>query len=149
VAAAAGEHAIGFGMEGMTAQQIQFAESDPGICAADWCSLFDTWTGRVPLEVQTYTASNPNGVGKTGALAPLLSYVVTDAHAQVLELYPQEWLVADDRDWPTKTTSDYAKYHTAYAEALAHAASEVGGQPHAVVVLPPHPLPPCKGTTCM
>jgi hypothetical protein len=149
VAAEAASHGIGFGMEGMTAKQIQNARSDPRRCVADWCSLFDTWAGRVPLEVQTYTASDPSGAGKTGALAPLLSYSVMDAHAQLLELYPQEWLVADDPDWPTKTTSDYARYHAAYAAALARAAAEVGGQPSAVIVIPPHPRPPCKGTTCM
>jgi hypothetical protein len=42
---------------------------------------------------------------------------------QVLELYPQEWLVADDPGWPT-----FAQYHSAYAQTLSQAASEVGGQ---------------------
>jgi hypothetical protein len=44
------------------------------------------------------------------------------AYAQVVELYPQEWLVADDPAWPT-----FAQYHEAYAQGLARAASEVGG----------------------
>ncbi len=76
----------------------------------------------MPLEVQTLSPTTPAGGGTSGALPPQLTYVVTQTHAQVIELYPQEWLVADDPAWPT-----FPQYHVAYAQALARAASEVGG----------------------
>jgi hypothetical protein len=112
---------MGFGMQGMTETQVQAAQSG-GPCYADWCSLFAVWVGQVPLEVQTLSPTTPAGGGTSGALPPQLNYVVTKADAQVLELYPQEWLVADDAAWPT-----YAQYHGEYAQALAQAAAEVGG----------------------
>ena len=66
--------------------------------------------------------TTPAGGGTSGALPAQLAYVVAQAHAQVVELYPQEWLVADGPAWPT-----FAQSHEAYAQGLARAASEVGG----------------------
>jgi len=122
VAAEAVKYGIGFGMQGMTATQIGFATSRPGVCYGDWCQLFQMWAGRVPLEIQPYSPTTPAGGGPTGALPPLLTYVISQARAQVIELYPQEWLVADDPKWPS-----YAQFHDDYAQALAQAASAVGG----------------------
>lgn len=121
VAAEAARYGMGFGMQGMTVTQVQDAQSHRP-CYADWCSLFATWARQVPLEVQTYSPSTPAGSGPTGALPEQLDYVVTQAHAQVLELYPEDWLAADDPARPT-----YAQYHDVYAQALAQAAAEVGG----------------------
>jgi hypothetical protein len=140
VAAEAVKYGMGFGMQGMTQTQIEDAENHKP-CYASWCSLFGTYAGQVPLEVQPYTQSSPSGGGPTGALPPILDYVINQAHAQVLELYPQEWLVADDPSWPT-----YAAYHTAYAQALTQAAAAIGG---AGTGLPlPLPRPGCHGSTC-
>ncbi len=121
VAAEAASNGMGFGMQGMTVSQVQDAESHSA-CYADWCGLFSSWAGQVPLEVQTLSPSTPAGGGTSGALPPQLDYAITQAHAQVLELYPEEWLVADDPSWRT-----YPQFHDAYAQALALAASEVGG----------------------
>ena len=136
VVAEAVKYGIGFGMQYMDAQEIQFATSDPESCSGDWCQLFATWAGTVPLEMQTTAPTIPDGDEPPGALPPLLSYVVTQARVQVLELYPQEWLVADDPAWPT-----YAQYHDVYAQALAQAASEVGGASDAT---PAPPISPPK-----
>jgi hypothetical protein len=98
---------MGFGMQGMTATQVQYAQSNSP-CYADWCSLFTTWAGKAPFEVQTLSATDPTGGATTGALPPILSYVVPQTHAQVLELYPQEWLVADDPAGPpTRSTTEH------------------------------------------
>jgi hypothetical protein len=122
VAAEAVKYGMGFGMQGMTATQIGLATAHPERCYADWCQVFPMWVGRVPLEVQPYSPTTPDGGGPTGALPPLLSYVITQGRVQVIELYPQEWLVADDPRWPA-----YGQYHAAYSQALAQAASEIGG----------------------
>ena len=112
VAAEAVKEGMGMGMQGMTATQIGDAQNHTP-CYADWCSLFAEYAGQVPIEVQPLSPTTPAGGAVTGALPPLLEYVVTQAQAQVLELYPQEWLVADDPAWPS-----YAQYHAAYGEAL-------------------------------
>ncbi len=122
VAAEAAKYGIGIGMEGMTATQIDLATTHPDRCYADWCTTFPAWLGRVPIEVQPYSPTAPDGSGPTGALPPLLSYVIAKTRTQVVELYAQEWLVADD---PTRT--GYAGYHDARTSALKKAASEIGG----------------------
>jgi hypothetical protein len=88
VAAEAAKDGLGFGMQGMTVAQIGFAQSNPHLCYADWCSLFATWAARVPLEVQTLSPTTPAGGGTSGALPAQLAYVVVQAYAQILELYP-------------------------------------------------------------
>ncbi|HUY86229.1 MAG TPA: hypothetical protein VMU77_03880 [Acidimicrobiales bacterium] len=115
-------HHIGFGMQGLTDSQVTSYQQGK-LCFADWCNLFLKYAGTVPLELQTFSASNPLGAGKTGALPQQLSFGITTTHAQVWELYPQEWLVADDPSWP-----GYSQFHQAYSQALASAATEVGGQ---------------------
>lgn len=121
VAAEAVKFGMGIGMQGMTVTQTEHAKSHSG-CYANWCSLFNTYAGQVPIEMQTYSPTTPDGGGMTGALPPILDYVLNQAHVQVLELYPEEWLVADDPTWPS-----YGQYHAAYSQALAQAASVVGG----------------------
>jgi len=150
VAAAAAADGMGVGMEGMTSKQAQ-GETLGSNCTRDWCEPFDTLAGRVPLEMQTYTQSDPFGAPPTGPLQPMLADMVTKFHAQVLELKPQEWLVADDPSWTVSGKPTYAAYHAAYATALADAAAEVGGQNTFVKpTLPGKPIPPhCKGSTCM
>lgn len=122
VAAEAAKYGLGIGMEGMTATQIELATTHPDRCYADWCTTFPAWLGRVPIEVQPYSPTSPDGSGPTGALPPLLAYVIAQTHAQVVELYAQEWLVADDPTW-----TGYAGYHDVYTSALTKAASEIGG----------------------
>ena len=55
VAAKAANHGIGFGFQGMTVDQLHLEESSPEKCLAEWCRVFKTWMGRVPLEAQTYS----------------------------------------------------------------------------------------------
>lgn len=118
VAAAAASHGIGIGIQGLAAGTMQAVQAGRS-CYANWCALFDRFAGRVPLEVQTFTRSNPAGAGPTGALPPLLSFAL-GLHAQIFELYPEEWLVADDPSFP-----GYAQAHAAYHTALTQAAAAV------------------------
>ena len=120
VAAEAVRQGFGFGTQGLVATAIRLHQAGRP-CYADWCDLFGRYAGRVPLEVQTYTHSNPDGRGPTGPLPELLSFALQQ-RAQIFELYPQEWLVANDPSFP-----GYSQYHEAYARALAAAAAVVGG----------------------
>ncbi|HEY8743477.1 MAG TPA: hypothetical protein VIU62_10275 [Chloroflexota bacterium] len=90
-------------------------------CYADWCALYNANAGRVPLDVQTFAASDPTGAGKTGALPPLLTFALA-RHAQIFELYLEEWFVAEDPSW-----TGYAPFHTQYHATLAALAGAVGG----------------------
>ena len=125
-AAAAG---IGFGFEGL--QSIDASEIQRGThCSADWCALFGEYAGKVPLHVQTLGASDPGpGAGPvtanansihTGPLPPLLGAALS-LHAQIFELYPEDWELAFDPSYP-----GYATYHAAYSQAIDAAAAIVG-----------------------
>jgi hypothetical protein len=115
---------IGFGFNGLAARDAAAVASGQP-CNADWCSLYDTYAGRVPLYVQTQKASYPGpgvagGSNSTGPLPPLLLAALAK-HTQIFELYAQDWLLAFDPAY-----QGYAKYHVATARALAAAATVVG-----------------------
>jgi hypothetical protein len=121
VAAAAAANGMGFGIQGLTIRAEQaYNAGQP--CYANWCNLFNQYAGQAPLEVQTYSRSDPSGAG-IGSLADLLPFAL-ERHAQIFELYPQEWLVANDPSYP-----GYAQYHLAYQQALESAAAVVGFAP--------------------
>ncbi len=103
------QNGIGFGSQGLEL-------SDVNNCAgstADWCDLFATYTGQVPLELQTYLQSCPDNSCTTGSLVNLVPWAVTN-HATILEIYWQDWLVAYDPNYPG--------YYPQYQPVLAAAA---------------------------
>jgi hypothetical protein len=83
-----------------------------------WCRAFDTHAGTVPLEFQPINFTLQPGV-KIAPLPELLPYALYN-HAQLFELYPQEWLTADDPSFST-----YAKHHVAWKAALTKAALQL------------------------
>jgi hypothetical protein len=95
---------VGFGTQGLEA-------SDVNNCAgatADWCSLFQTYNYLVPLEVQTLFNSCPPGLTCTGLqqmTGPLPQLLQTAAanHADILELYWNDWLIALDPAYQVAT----------------------------------------------
>lgn len=103
---------IGFGSQGLQAKDITNYPS----CTSDWCNLFNQYTGSVPLELQTIAQSDPTGAGQTGSLVPLLPFAISH-HAQILEIYYEDWLLAFDPAYP-----GYSQYGAAYAQALTQAA---------------------------
>jgi hypothetical protein len=111
-AATAVAAAIGFGSQGLQAKDITNYPN----CTSDWCNLFNQYTGRVPLELQTVAESDPTGAGETGSLVPLIPFGISH-HAGVLEIYYRDWLLAFDPAYP-----GYAQYGAAYAQALKEAA---------------------------
>ena len=112
---------LGFGSEAITAQSVQLDGSGNPVCqGVGFCSLFDRYAGQAPLEIQTQGPSSPSGGAPIGSLVPIVRYVLAQ-HAQILELYTQDWLVAYDPSSP-----NYGAYHQAYADALGAAAAVVG-----------------------
>jgi hypothetical protein len=101
---------IGFGSQGLE-------ESDVNNCAhstANWCTLFSRYTGQVPLELQTIGQSCPNGGCPTGSLSTLVPFAVAN-HANIFEIYWQDWLTAFDPNYPG--------YYPAYQTVLQQAAA--------------------------
>jgi hypothetical protein len=120
------EHAVklgfGFGIQSLDADAMQKHRSG-GTCNGDWCKLFEKYQGKVPLELQTFAKSEPGGGGETGSLSDLLPFGL-QMHAQIFELYPQDWLIAYDRDDPNNKRAG-----AEYQKALEDAAKVVGGSP--------------------
>jgi hypothetical protein len=116
---------IGFGFNGLQASDVT-ATTNHQECTADWCALFNQYAGKVPLYVQTLFSSDPgtsvsgSSSTSTGPLPPLLSTAL-GMHAQIFELYAQDWLLAFDPSY-----QGYAEYHAAMARALAATATVVG-----------------------
>jgi len=109
VAAAAVSYKIGFGSQGLQESDISnYNAGQP--CTADWCNLFNQYQGQVPLELQTATQSDPNGGGVTGSLTVLLPFAA-QRHADIIEIYYQDWLTAFDPSYPG--------YDPAYATTFA------------------------------
>jgi len=93
---------------------------------SDWCAKFAALAKRTTLYLQTLSYSDPTGGLKsdppnpqelTGPLPPLLAAGIA-IHAQILEIFPQDWLLALDPQYP-----GYGEYHEAYLTALTAAAS--------------------------
>lgn len=85
-----------------------------------WCEAFTAHAGQVPLEFQPIAFTLQPGT-HIAPLPKLLAYA-TYNDAQVFEIYPQDWLTADDPQYPT-----YAAHHVAWKRAFAKAAAILGG----------------------
>ncbi len=112
LANAAAANGIIVGTQGLRAENIR------GDCW--WCSVFNRHRGQVPLELQTIAETHPDGV-RPESLVDLLPFGIRE-HAQIFEIYLQDWAVAYD---PHNTF--YPQYHEAYQQALEGAARVVGG----------------------
>jgi hypothetical protein len=119
VAARAVQDGIGIGNQGLQQSDISQYQSTQ-TCGADWCALFNANQGKVPLELQTVFASDPDGSGQTGSLVSLMPFGV-QRHAQILEIYFVDWLTAYDPSY-----SNYTAYHSAYAAAFNSTAQALG-----------------------
>jgi hypothetical protein len=120
VASRAAQDGIGFGSEGLEESNVDVSDTGAALCRGGYCKLFTEFAGEVPMELQTYSASQPNGSGPTGSLTALLPWALAE-HTQIFELYFVDWLTAFDPNYPA-----YATYHSGYAEALVSAAEVVG-----------------------
>ena len=109
---------FGFGYNGL--QKSDISDSASGApCTGDWCALFDTYAGQVPLELQEAQPSNPSGSDPnnvTGNLADLIPLAVQH-HATILEVLKQDLFLAYDPNYKPANPQDSA-FAGAYSSAL-------------------------------
>jgi hypothetical protein len=117
---------IGFGTQGLMASDVNNFYG----CGGNWCQLFATYNGQVPLETQTFyqscAAENESGTCPsmavtTGTLDPLLTWAALN-HVTSFEMYYED---ACSMLCPGYNVAGYAAYPQAgYLAAMANA---VGG----------------------
>ncbi len=102
---------IGFGTQGLMASDVNNASG----CGGNWCGLFATYTGQVPLETQTFyqscaptneSGTCPSMAVETGPLNPLLIWAGKE-HATTFEMYYEDAL---SMLAPAYNSSGYAAY---------------------------------------
>jgi hypothetical protein len=112
LAEAAAANGIILGTQGLQSENMH------GDCW--WCPIFNRHRGQVPLVLQTIAETHPDGPRRE-SLVDLLPFGIKQ-HAQIFEIYLQDWAVAYDRK-----SRYYGQYHDAYQGALESAARVVGG----------------------
>ena len=120
VAERAIEDGIAIGSQGLSIDDMHNEERGSP-CAVDWCRNFHKGQNKVPLELQTRKASNPDRSGIIGSMVDLLPFALR-LHTQILEIYPEDWQVAYDPSSP-----DYEQHHQEYQQAYEAAARVLGG----------------------
>jgi hypothetical protein len=120
VADRAMEHGIAIGSQGLSMEDMRNSQSGSP-CAADWCRNFQKAQGKVPLELQSVKASNPDRNGPVGSMVDLVPFALK-MKTQILEIYPVDWFVAYDPQNPY-----YGQYHEEYQRAYEAAAKVLGG----------------------
>lgn len=124
VANAAAAVGVGFGTEnlgsGNYGSVVQSCTQDSSV--PYWCAAFNAHAGQVPEEFQpiNFTLEPHTDIAP---LPKLLPYAMQN-HAQIFELYPDEWLTADDPSFST-----YKTHHVAWARTLTNAAAILGTLP--------------------
>jgi hypothetical protein len=138
---------LGLGVQGATTNDMEkYQKSEP--CYADWGKLFKKAKNLgVPLQIQTPLHSGVNGragpwqkrkecqkkkmnsgkygVTNTGNLAELIDFSLS-VGANAFELYPYEWLVANDKNWcdDEPELNWHKHYGKQYSDALAKASNQ-------------------------
>lgn len=111
---------LGLGSQGLQVGDIESYRTGRPCGTADRCAIFQTYRGKVPLELQTLFKTDPGG-GRVGSLVDILPFGLK-IHAQIFELYPQDLLLAYDPQFP-----GYAQYHASYEKAIESTTAAVGG----------------------
>jgi hypothetical protein len=115
-AAAAG---VGFGNQGLNRVDPLNAAAGRPCPGGDWCANFQRFRDRVPLELQTVLYSDPTDASTTGSLVNLLPFAITGG-ADIIELYPDDWLCTFDSAWRgvnTYPACTSAGYHAVFLDA--------------------------------
>lgn len=121
VARVAAADGVGFGTENLGSGSYGWKVES---CTSSeyWCAAFQAHAGQVPLQFQPIDFTLQPGT-HIAPLPKLLAYAIYNK-AQVFEIYPQDWLTADDPSYPT-----YARHHIAWKQAFGKAAAILGGAP--------------------
>jgi len=107
VAGLGAQYGFGFGSQGFGGTVAETGRFTP------FGSLFRQFSGIVPLEIQTATNTGPES--REGLLSPLIDTAL-DLNIQILELYVNEWIVAN-RNGPLASS---------YKSALSKASAAIG-----------------------
>lgn len=138
---------LGLGVQGATTNDVDKYNKGE-MCYADWGTIFKKSKDLgVPLQIQTPLHSGVNGrpgpcqqrkecqvkkknngkygVTNTGNLSELIDFSLS-VGANAFELYPYEWMVANDTHWCNKEPelNWHAKYGKQYSDALTKASNE-------------------------
>ncbi|HEY1977589.1 MAG TPA: hypothetical protein VGG89_13625 [Candidatus Baltobacteraceae bacterium] len=132
VASAAAGVGVGIGTENLGSGNYG-STPEPCTNAEYWCGAFNAAAGTVPEEFQPINFTLDTKI-TIAPLTSLLPYAMLN-HAQIFELYPQEWLTADDPQYPT-----YCQYHRAWQKTLSQAA-DILGRSGKTASPPPSPSP--------
>lgn len=119
VAGVAASNGVGFGTENLGSGDYgRIVEK----CTSKeyWCHAFTTHAGQVPLQFQPINFTLEPGTHVL-PLPKLLAYALYN-DAQVFEIYPEDWLTADDPHYGT-----YRAHHAAWQRAFTKAAAILGG----------------------
>ncbi len=125
VASAAAAAGVGFGTENLGSGASATASTPCAKISPEpyWCAPFDSYAGKVPLQFQTISYTLDPTLPSLPQLPALLPYAIYN-HAQIFELYPQDWLTADDPGYVS-----YPAHHGAWSKAFASAAATLGASP--------------------
>jgi hypothetical protein len=102
---------IGFGTQGLMVSDVNNVAG----CGGNWCNLFASYKGQVPLETQTFyqscapsneSGSCPSMATTTGPLNPLLTWAAKE-HVTTFEMYYEDALAMLA---PGFSSSGYAAY---------------------------------------
>ena len=118
VADAAAANGVGFGTENLGSGNYG-RTVEPCTSSIYWCNAFVSHKGTVPLEFQPINFTLQPGTN-IPSLPDLLAYALYN-YAQIFEIYPQDWLTADDPYYST-----YAAHHVAWKNAFTKAATTLG-----------------------
>ena len=100
---AAAPRKVALGVENLGISHVADPGAKPGPCNPHanmgnlyWCQAYRNHAGKIPLEFQSIVATTPPSetYGYHLDISNLLQYAIAN-HAQILELYPQEWAVPD------------------------------------------------------
>jgi hypothetical protein len=139
---------LGLGVQGATTIAFDEHRLDGARCHADWCNIFDSAKSLgIPLQLQTPLHSGVNGrpgewqnyeeckthrqnngrygCTNTGNLKDLIDYSLS-VGVNAFELYPYEWMVANDENWVNDPPE--LNWHVQYGEEYGNALDRASNQ---------------------
>jgi hypothetical protein len=129
VAQVAAEDGVGFGTENLGDTSPPTKPCTSYSSDLYWCApVYAPWAYHVPIEFQTITSTTPSGSGSELNITTILQYAI-DNNAQILELYPSEWLYATGHAPSGSGTAPTKAVEATYACALFKAGQTLGLAP--------------------
>jgi hypothetical protein len=122
VTARSAKYGFGIGSQGLSSSDIHTYQSG-GTCDVDWCHIFEQYAGKIPLELQMFRPSKPDGSG-VGSWVDIMPFALK-LHAQILEITLSDCMTAYNSNF-----RGLAQYSAGYKAAFETAANTLGGSGH-------------------